>query len=132
MEKRGNLGAPMDLFLQRPSQTLSPDSQNTMLDLVASEAAGKKKTLKQAAPTNRMFLMDFFDDRVRVLIQDQINNKWEKPGTVISSCPTHTDQGAWSHWVKTDDGKTYTWNTRFLTREPESDTQAEEEQASQE
>ena len=46
MERRGKLGAPMDLFLQRPSRTLSPKSQKTVLEIVASEAARKKKALK--------------------------------------------------------------------------------------
>ena len=39
MERRGNLRAPMDLFMQRPTQTLSPNSQNTVFDLIANEAA---------------------------------------------------------------------------------------------
>ena len=47
MERRGNLGAPIDLFLQRPSRTLSPKSQNTVLDIVANKAARKKKALKK-------------------------------------------------------------------------------------
>ena len=46
-ERRGNLGAPIDLFLQRPSRTLSPKSQNTVLDIVANKAARKKKALKK-------------------------------------------------------------------------------------
>ena len=45
MERRGNLGAPMDLFMQRPTRSLSPNSQNTLLDLIANEAARKKKAL---------------------------------------------------------------------------------------
>ena len=51
MERRGNLGAPMDLYLQRPSRTLSPNSQNTVLDLVANNAARKKKALKSSKPS---------------------------------------------------------------------------------
>ena len=53
----------------------------------------------------------------------------EKRGTVMSSRPTHTDQGACSYVVQTDDGKTYTRNSRFLTREPKSAAQPEGEQA---
>ena len=60
MERRGNLGAQMDLFLQRPYRTLSPDSQNTMLDLVANEVSRKKKVLIDVTPTNRRFNRNFF------------------------------------------------------------------------
>ena len=60
MEKRGNLGAPMDLFMQRPTGLLSPNSQNTVLDLIANEAARKKKALKAADQTNKRFSREFF------------------------------------------------------------------------
>ena len=46
MERRGNPGAHLDLFMQRPTRTLSPNSQNTVLDLIANEAARKKKAMK--------------------------------------------------------------------------------------
>ena len=39
MQQRGNLGAPVDLFMQRPTRSLSPNSQNTILDLIANKAA---------------------------------------------------------------------------------------------
>ena len=61
--------------------------------------------------------------------QDQINKKWEKRGTIPSSRPTHTHQGAHSYQAQTDDIKFFSRNSRFLTREPESDPQPEGEQA---
>ena len=122
----------MDLFMKRPARSLSANSQNTVLDLVANEAARKNNALKAASPTNRRFSREFFEVGARVIIQDQINKKWEKRGTVISSCPTHTDQGARSYQVQTDDGKLYSRNTRFLTRKPESDPQPEGDQAGEE
>ena len=69
---------------------------------------------------------EFFEVGDRVVIQDQITNKWKKRGTVISSRPTHTDQLARSYVIETDDGRTYTRNTRFIMREPQS---ADEERA---
>ena len=117
MERRGNLGAPMDLFIQRPTRTLTPNSQNSVMDLVAIQAARKKKALKEAEGKNRRFNREFFETGDRVVIQDQITNKWKKKGKIISSRPTHTDQGARSYVVETDDGKFYTRNTRFITRQ---------------
>ena len=128
-ERRGNLGAPMNLFMQQPTRTLSPNSQNTVLDLIANEAARKKKALKSADQTNRRYNREFFEVGSRVIVQDQITNKWVKRGTVISSRPAQTDQGARSYVIQTDNGKTYTRNTRFLTREPESAGQPGEERA---
>ena len=110
----------MDLFMQQPTRTLSPNSQNTVLDLIANETARKKKAMKNAEEKNRRYSREFFEVGARVVVQDQITNKWVKRGTVISSRPTHTDQGARSYVTQTDDGKIYTRNTRFLTREPES------------
>ena len=37
MEFQGNYGAPMDLFLNRPSRGVSPNSQKIVLDLVKNE-----------------------------------------------------------------------------------------------
>ena len=46
MERRGKLGAPINLFLQRPSRALSPKSQNIVFDIVANEAAREKNIKK--------------------------------------------------------------------------------------
>ena len=67
-----------------------------------------------------------------MVIQDQINKKWERRVIIFSSRPTHTDQGARSYQVESDDGKLYSRNSRFLTKEPESDPQPEGKQAGQE
>ena len=130
MERRGGLGAPMDLFMQRPTKMLSPNCQNSLLDLIANEAARKNKAMKNAEEKNKRYSREFFEVGVRVIVQDQITNKWVKRGTVISSRLTHTDQGARSYVIETDDGRTYTRNTRFLTREPSQQaSQQEREQA---
>ena len=81
-----------------------------------NKAARKKKALKAATPTNRRFSREFFKIRGRVIIQDQINKKWEKRGTILSSCPTHTDQGACNYQVQSDDGNLYSKNSRFLSQ----------------
>ena len=70
---------------------------------MANKAARKKKALKAASPTNRRFSREFLEVGARVVIQDQINKKWEKRGTIISSHPTHTDQRAQSYKIQTDD-----------------------------
>ena len=59
MVRRPNLGVPMDLFMQRPTRSLSPNSQNTVLDLIANEAARKKKALKAADQNNKRFSREF-------------------------------------------------------------------------
>ena len=116
----------MDLFIQRPTRTLTPNSQNSVMDLIAAQAARKKKALKDAEGKNKRFNREFFEVGDRVVIQDQITNKWKKKGKIVSSRPTHTDQGARSYVIEMDDGKTYTRNTRFITKEPVS---ADEERA---
>ena len=50
MERRCNIGAPMDLFLQQTLRALSPNSQNIILDLVKNESERKKGTLKASNP----------------------------------------------------------------------------------
>ena len=94
MERRGNLGAPMDLFLQRPLRGLSPNSQNIFLRLAENEAARKKKALQAASPKNKRFNRDEFKDGDRVVIQDHITKKWSKEGTIESSRPTRSGQHA--------------------------------------
>ena len=38
-ERQGNLGAPMDLFLQRPLRSVPPNSQNVFQKLAENEGA---------------------------------------------------------------------------------------------
>ena len=88
--------------------------------MIAIQAARKKKALKEAEGNNKRFNREFFEVGDRVVIQDQITGKWKKKGKIVSSRPTHTDQGARSYVVETDDGKVYSRNTRFITADPES------------
>ena len=62
-----------------------------------------------------------------MVVQDPINKLWQKYGTIKISRPMHTGQRVHSYHVKTDDGKTYLRNTRFLTRAPVSEPLAERE-----
>ena len=91
----------------------------------------KKNELKSADQKNRRYSREFFEAGSRVVVQDQIAHKWTKRGTAVSSRPTHTDQGARSYMIQMEDGRTYTRNTRFITREPQSAGQPEGEQAGQ-
>ena len=63
--------------------------------------------MKLANPKNRRFIRDQFGVGDRVLIQDPISKRLVKEGIIQSSQPTHTNQGARSYVVKTDEGKTY-------------------------
>ena len=101
------------------------------MDLIANEAARKRKALKTTDRKNKRYSREFFEVGSRVVVQDQISHKGTKRGTVMSSRPTHTDKEAHSCVIQTDDGKTYTRNSRFLTREPKSAGQPEWEQAGQ-
>ena len=130
MERRGNLGTPMDLFLQRPSRGLSPNSQNIFLRLAENEAEWKKKAMKAASPKNKHFNQDQFKDGDWVVIQDHITKKWMKTGTITSSRPTNTGQGARSFTITTDDGKSYLRNSCFLARPAGSEEQADREESS--
>ena len=126
-ERLGNLGAPMDLFLQRPSRSLLPNSQNMFLKLAENEANRKKKALKLSNLKNRHFNRDQFKDGDKVLIQDPVSKRWVKEGTIQSSRPMHTDQGARTHMVLANDGKTYLWNSQFLSRPPGTETSSTNE-----
>ena len=108
----------MDLFLQRPSRSLLPNSQNQFLKLAENEANRKKKALKTLGQKHRRYNRDQFSDGERVVIQDPITKRWKKEGVIQSSRPTHTGQGARSYEVLSDDGKTFLRNTRFLRKPP--------------
>ena len=120
-ERRGNLGAPMDLFLQRPSRSLLPNSQNQFLKIVENQANRKKKAMKTLDQKHRRYNRDQFSDGERVIIQDPISKRWTKEGIIQSSRPTHTGQGSRSYEVLSDDGKSYLRNTRFLSKLPGND-----------
>ena len=104
-ERRGNLGAPMDLFLQRPSRSLLPNSQNQFLKIAENEANRKKKAMKTLDQKHRRYNRDQFSDGERVTIQDPITKRWTKEGTIQSSRPTHTGQGSRSYEVLSDESR---------------------------
>ena len=111
----------MDLFLQRPSRSLLPNSQNQFLKIVENDANRKKKAMKTLDQKHRRYNRDQFSDGERVIIQDPISKRWTKEGTIQSSRPTHTGQGSRSYEVLSDDGKSYLRNTRFLSKLPGND-----------
>ena len=108
----------MSLFLQRPSRSLLPNSQNQFLKIKESEENRKKKALKTLDQKHHRYNRDQFKDGERVTIQDPISKRWIKQGVIQSSRPTHTDQGARSYEVLSDDGKIYLRNSRFLSKVP--------------
>ena len=54
-DRKPNLGAPMTIFMGRPTRSMEPNSKNKVCDIVADIEARRQKALKEGLKKNRRY-----------------------------------------------------------------------------
>ena len=60
-DRNPNLGAPMTIFMGRPTRGMEPNSQNKVCDIVADIEARRPKALKEGLKKNKRYNRDVFE-----------------------------------------------------------------------
>ena len=103
-DRKANLGAPITIFMGRPTRGMEPNSQNKMCDKVADIEARRQKALKEGLKKNKRYNQDVFTEGEEVLIQDNKSKKWETKGKIVKPRKNPGGRGPRSHVIKTSDG----------------------------
>ena len=117
MERRGNMGTPLNLFMGRSTRGLDTNSQNKHMDKARSLKLRQEEALKKYKKKGLHYNRDSFKVGDRVLVQCPFSKSWTKAGVISEARVVAAGQGARSFLVSGDDGKEYFRNTRFLQHE---------------
>ena len=125
-DRNPNLGAPMTIFMGRPTRSMEPNSKNKVCNIVADIEARRQKALKEGLEKNKRYNRDVFQEGEEVLIQDNKTRKWTTKGKIIKPRKNLGGTGPRSYVIKANDGSEYLRNATYIARMPPVVAQLEE------
>ena len=94
MERKGDLGTPINMFMGRATCGLQENSQNKFINIWRNIELRKQKAIKEFEKKGHRYNQDSFQVGEEVLIQDPFNKTWTRSGTIQEKRVVSARQGA--------------------------------------